>query len=983
MKFNILKKVNGSGSTAPKNKFAYIAHINDIRSFPQADHKGVALTDDIMMKDKTGMSQIYITPAAQEYTYDTAGDSDSKSFKLKFVGTHPGTELEALEFAKNYLEEGFVVLIPSCEVGLKVLGTPDAPLVFTSSHKSDKDAQKFIFTFEQEIGTENVYQLYTGLVTLNENIDVDMGDFLEALKGYIKIDGSNLSEAQKQNLRTILGSDGKNLGNSDLSLNENRSFNLKTFFLNFFSNVGLAKVGINKNNPTQALDVVGNIKTDGLVIADGGTPDEVGSVKRNGNEIQFKTSTGWETIMLKGDYVSDSHGIISPSTPMPIGGWKVGWYTPKISSIAPGTNYPNQNDLKAVEGLLTEFYYDGSVWEDVYRVIDKALKLDQAGGALGYDRFLEMSSGDPMIVDEDLGSSVFNISGEYYGMDGFWGFHPAGIAIRTDYVFLKAGAKATIKAVSNNAQSVPLFVVFKEDLTTVLIRVSASSVNVVQERNYTATEDCYIVANCVSTTLLGNCKISREVLSFGQANKIISDANKKEFTDVNGGFLSYDIANSIFEFGNKLELKNNFDKNFAKFQQSYVINGNNELIFNSTDDKCFTLHNFVLGEVKAISIKGRLYDDRGGHRGFLGIKPDGTIEDIYSINGITTAWMQIDQTFDVSSYEKISLVIDNSVYIFSGKMFKASGLKSKTLENLKSQTLKQRILNGDSPIEVLGLQSQRQEVNLLKFKGKNLFYWSEGWDVSVIKVGDYDIETNTVSNATTIVSKEITGLTSPIFKCPTAFVVNQKVYLVVTAWQPNYCLMYESSDGKNFTLVSTTLANVAGFGGNFGNHWIVPQKIDNYYYWFIEGLNAPFGNWTMKLLRSQNITSGWELVGTVKGLNSGTGASGGACVHLQDGKFKMIYHYCPVQGSNIPTFIGYAEADVNDPLNFTQLYNPLTAIEHKQFGALTDQYADPELCEIDGRTFLFCSIVDNTTPRSAVYRWECDGRLSDILDSRI
>ena len=174
MRFNILKKINGSGSTAPKNKFAYLAHINDIESFPKADHKGVALIDDIVMKDKTGMAQIYITPAAQEYSYETIGDSDSKSFKLKFIGTHPGTEVEALEFVKNYLEEDFVILIPSCEIGLKVLGTPDAPLRFTSSHKSDKESQKFAFTFEQEIGTENVYQLYTGLVTLNDNIDVDM-----------------------------------------------------------------------------------------------------------------------------------------------------------------------------------------------------------------------------------------------------------------------------------------------------------------------------------------------------------------------------------------------------------------------------------------------------------------------------------------------------------------------------------------------------------------------------------------------------------------------------------------------------------------------------------------------------------------------------------------------------------------------------------------------------------------------------------------
>lgn len=610
------------------------------------------------------------------------------------------------------------------------------------------------------------------------------------------------------------------------------------------------------------------------------------------------------------------------------------------------------------------------------------LKLDEAGGALAYDTFVEMSSGLGVVVTENLGSSAFDISGEYYGQDGSWGFHPAGIATRTDYIFLQAGRKATIKAVSNNAGAVPLYVVFKANQSDVVTRFFPTAVNVIQTNEYTATEDCYIVANCVSSSLLSGCGISREVETDGTPTVLISDANKNDFIDVDGGFFGYKTADDLLKFENKLVIKNNFNKDFAGMQQYSVLNPTNEIVADPPSTS-YALHNYVLGDVVAISLKGRLYDDRASRRGFFGIKADGTYEDIYTVNGITTPWLQIDQTFDVSAYEKISLAIDNSVYVFEGKMYKSSGLQSKTLEDLRGRTLRDRILNGDTPIEVQGLQSQRQEVNLLKFKGKNLFYWSEGWNVSVIKVGDYDIETNTVTNATTIVSKEITGLTSPIYKCPTAFVCNQKVYLVVTAWQPNYCLMYESNDGKNFTLVSNTLANVAGFGGNFGNHWVVPQKIDGYYYWFIEGLTQEFGIWQMKLLKSQSITSGWELVGIINGLSSGTGAKGGPCVYFQDGKFKMIYHYSPVSGSNIPTFIAYAEADINDPLNFTQLYNPLTAIIHKPFGNMTDQYADPELCEIDGRTFLFCSVVDNTTPRSIVYRWECDGRLSDILNSKI
>ncbi|WP_407402253.1 sialate O-acetylesterase [Chryseobacterium sp.] len=365
MKFKILNKVFGSGSAPARDRFAFLALVKDIDYYPPTDSLGVLLLDDIKMKENCGMMQIYLTSSSQEYSYEMVGESDSKSFKVKFTGTHPGTEQQALEFSKNFVEEEFVVLIPQCNKGIKVLGSPGSPLIFTSSHKSVKDSEKFNFVFEQEVGSEQIYMLYDGTITLNTNIDIDMKDFLELLKGYIKIDGSNLTDAQKLNLRNILGVGGGNLGNSDLSLSENRSFNLKTFFFNFFSNVGLARVGINKNNPTQALDVVGNIKTDGLIIAEGGSPEEIGSIKRIGDEIHFKTSAGWDSLLLKGDYISDSHGVIYPDTLEPVDGWKIGWYTPKISAVDPGTNYPNQGNQKSIEDYFTEFYFNGTTWETV------------------------------------------------------------------------------------------------------------------------------------------------------------------------------------------------------------------------------------------------------------------------------------------------------------------------------------------------------------------------------------------------------------------------------------------------------------------------------------------------------------------------------------------------------------------------------------------------------------------------------------------
>ncbi|MEG0848485.1 MAG: hypothetical protein RSE50_00870 [Myroides sp.] len=310
-------------------------------------------------------------------------------------------------------------------------------------------------------------------------------------------------------------------------------------------------------------------------------------------------------------------------------------------------------------------------------------------------------------------------------------------------------------------------------------------------------------------------------------------------------------------------------------------------------------------------------------------------------------------------------------------------LSDENYKDFLSPTLRERILNGNTPEIVKGITGTRQEITLLKYKNKSLIYYGKGWGDEKIYVADYDIETNTASNEQVIINAATTGINATNFKCPTAFVCENKVYLVFSANDPqSVCALYESTDGKTFTQVSTTIANVTGFHNTrFGNHYLIPYRIDGFYYWFIEGI-GPDGWWIMKLMKSQNITTGWQDMGEITGLSPNNGARGGACVHYQDGKFKMIYHYSPVF-SNLPTYIGYAEADFNNPLYFKQIYAPVMPIDIKPWPGLTDQYADPDLAEIDGRTFLFCSIVNNSQGLSEIWRWECDGRLSDILNSKI
>lgn len=169
-----LKKVDrpaaGAGAPNTGSRFAYLAWTQDLVSFPDTDDNNVLLTGQPVFKNGAGLIPVYITTSSREFSYETQGDQDARSFKAKFVGSHPGTELEALEFAQNMLDEEFMIFIPGCQSSdpIKVLGRPCAPLIFKSSHKSGKDGSKFEFTFEQEVGGKNAYMLYNGPLVLAE-----------------------------------------------------------------------------------------------------------------------------------------------------------------------------------------------------------------------------------------------------------------------------------------------------------------------------------------------------------------------------------------------------------------------------------------------------------------------------------------------------------------------------------------------------------------------------------------------------------------------------------------------------------------------------------------------------------------------------------------------------------------------------------------------------------------------------------------------
>lgn len=166
------KKRVGTGGPGKKSKFAYAYLADDIIYFPPTDTTEIVMVGDIILKPGSTVTKLYVTISSQEYSFETIGEKDNRAFKVKFIGTHPGTEIEALEFAKKNQDLDFIIIIPE---GVntdkaKVLGTPNCPLSFRSSHKSGKEGSKFELTFEQEVPSEDVYLHYTGSLNAEGSI---------------------------------------------------------------------------------------------------------------------------------------------------------------------------------------------------------------------------------------------------------------------------------------------------------------------------------------------------------------------------------------------------------------------------------------------------------------------------------------------------------------------------------------------------------------------------------------------------------------------------------------------------------------------------------------------------------------------------------------------------------------------------------------------------------------------------------------------
>ena len=175
IKVNKLLKPATAGAGAPKfnnDKLVWLIPAALVDVFPDTDDKGVRLQGNIVLQNNAFAIPMYATGSTKDYAADVQGEEDAENFKLTFKANHPGDEVQATEFAVNYLGEGFIIVFDKCKSNgtRKLLGSDCHPLKLKPGFKGNKDKTGFEFSFEQSTGSRSMHFEYAGSVITEESL---------------------------------------------------------------------------------------------------------------------------------------------------------------------------------------------------------------------------------------------------------------------------------------------------------------------------------------------------------------------------------------------------------------------------------------------------------------------------------------------------------------------------------------------------------------------------------------------------------------------------------------------------------------------------------------------------------------------------------------------------------------------------------------------------------------------------------------------
>ena len=108
---SVPKKSNG-GRTKPKKAKLILFRLNDVKTFPTPDEKGVLIKENLVLQ--TGAKAFFLETTASTISVGqtSEGDPDNKGFKQKIEFSRPGSDdVEFEEFMENNVNEDLCCII--------------------------------------------------------------------------------------------------------------------------------------------------------------------------------------------------------------------------------------------------------------------------------------------------------------------------------------------------------------------------------------------------------------------------------------------------------------------------------------------------------------------------------------------------------------------------------------------------------------------------------------------------------------------------------------------------------------------------------------------------------------------------------------------------------------------------------------------------------------------------------------------------------
>lgn len=145
---------------------------DDILTMPQADDKGVVITENIVMKPNKYGITIYGTQDTIEFDSKSEGDTDNEGIIPSFKFKHPGNKQAIREFKANWVGKQVVAVIKYCDgSGKDLFGTICNPMKIGVTMTANKDATSNEFTVTQLTKGDDIF-IYEGTLPLEAPVAV-------------------------------------------------------------------------------------------------------------------------------------------------------------------------------------------------------------------------------------------------------------------------------------------------------------------------------------------------------------------------------------------------------------------------------------------------------------------------------------------------------------------------------------------------------------------------------------------------------------------------------------------------------------------------------------------------------------------------------------------------------------------------------------------------------------------------------------------